>query len=340
MGIRCAFIGFGNVAREFVKILQTREADNPAERRQLKVTAIATANHGCATLPCEAAIAEVVRIAESGGNVTELPGAISRSSGFEVIETCNADVVFETSPLNATDGQPAIDHIRSALARRMHVITANKGPVAFAYRELNELAARYAVQFRFEGAVMDGAPVFNLVETCLPGTRVLGFEGVLNSTSNLVLTMMESGSSFDEALAEAKRRGIAEADPSYDIDGWDSALKAVALAVVLMNSQRKPAEVKRTGIRDLSADQLHTARASGQVFRPMVKAAAGLNGVDIIVRPELVPADSIFAAASGTSNVLLLKTDLMGELAVFEKDPGVRQTAYALLSDLLRIYPA
>src|SRR5262249_15342085 len=143
---------------------------------------------------------EAVRLVGGGGKLGELAGTTVHQDSFEMLERCNADVLFETSPLNPIDGQPAIGYIRAGLARRMHVITANKGPVAFAHRELRDLASRFGVAFRFESSVMDGAPVFNLVEDCLPGANVLGFVGVLNSTTNIILSSMESGLSFDEAL--------------------------------------------------------------------------------------------------------------------------------------------
>ena len=184
---------------------------------------------------------------------------------------------------------------------------------------------------------MDGTPVFNLVESCLPGARVLGFSGVLNSTTNLILTGMESGRSFQESLAEAQRRGIAEADADYDIDGWDAAVKAVALANVLMDSDSRPADVNREGIRGLKVEDLKPATAAGMAVRLVARGKRTASGVELSVAPESVPLASVLGSARGTSNVLVLETDLMGEIAIVETDPGVAQTAYALLSDMLSI---
>jgi homoserine dehydrogenase len=254
-----------------------------------------------------------------------------------VIENCSADILFETTPLNAVDGEPAIDYIRRAMIRRIHVVTANKGPIAFAYSDLKSLAAEQGVNFLFEGTVMDGTPVFNLAEYCLPGVRVLGFSGVLNSTTNLILTGMESGCSFEESLAEAQRRGIAEANADYDIDGWDAAMKAVALANVLMNAGLRPVDVDRKGIREITVADLNDAAASGMAVRLVARGERSGDAVKLGVNPERVPLSSPLGSVRGTSNVLLLETDLMGEIAIIENDPEVEQTAYALLSDMIRI---
>jgi len=185
---------------------------------------------------------------------------------------------------------------------------------------------------------MDGAPVFNLVELCLPGTRVLGFSGVLNSTTNLILTGMESGQSFEESLEEAQRLGIAETTAEYDIDGWDAAVKTVALANVLMCANAHPADVARQGIAGITVEDLKSASESGMTLRLTARASSSVGGVRLSVSPEKVSVTSLFGSARGTSNVLMLETDLMGELAIVENNPGIEQTAYALLSDLLSIH--
>jgi homoserine dehydrogenase len=187
---------------------------------------------------------------------------------------------------------------------------------------------------------MDGAPVFNMVESCLPAVEILGFEGVLNSTTNHILTEMETGRSFDESLADAQRLGIAEANADYDIDGWDAAVKAVALANVLMRADTRPARVDRQGIRGITHEQLKAAADEDCAIRLVARAYASTAGLKLNVAPETVPLSSPLGAAKGRTNVLILRTDLMGQLAMFEIDPGIEQTAYALLSDLLKIHEA
>jgi len=339
MELRLAFIGFGNVARSFARILTTRAGELFEEYGlRCKTTAIATGTHACVTSRDEIDLRDAVSCVERGNPLTNLPGCESAGDSLAVLNQCGADVVFETTPLDIDSGEPAITHIRTSLQRGIHVITANKGPIAFAYSELKSLAERHNVQFRFEGTVMDGTPIFNLVELCLPGARVLAFSGVLNSTTNLILTGMEAGQSFEESLAEARRRGIAEANADYDVDGWDAAVKAVALANVLMNAEARPADVKRSGIHDISFKDIEAAAASGKVIRLVARADRSANGVSLVARPELVTRASLFGSLAGTSNALVIKTDLMGEIAVVENDPGVEQTAYALLSDLIVVH--
>lgn len=335
---RIAFIGFGNVARAFARILSTRRARLAEEfDLTLRTTAIATARHGC-VLAENIDLDEAAAVVERGQQLTTLAGAVAVADVASVVAGCDADVVFETSPLNPLTGEPATSYIRGALARSLHTVTANKGPLAFAYRELSALAAEKNARFRFEGTVMDGAPVFNLVESCLPAAEILGFAGLLNSTTNIILNGMEAGVSFDEALAEARRRGIAEADADYDIDGWDAAVKAVALANVLMQADARPLEVTRRGIRGISAAELRDTLAEGNAIRLIARGERTRAGVRLSVGPEAVRLASPFGDAHGATNLLTLKTDLMGELTLIETDPGVEQTAYALLSDLLHIH--
>ena len=339
MEMRLGFIGFGNVARAFARMLgEQQSALELKYGLRWKTTAIATANHGCITSSAGIDLHEAVQHVERGGNLRELPEALASPDPLAVIDSCNADVLFETTPLNAIDGEPATTHIRKGLARGIHVVTANKGPIAFAYSELKSLAAENGARFRFEGTVMDGTPIFNLVEACLPGVRVLGFSGVLNSTTNLILTGMESGRSFEESLAEARLRGIAEANADYDIDGWDAAVKAVALANVLLNADARSICVAREGIRGVEPKDVEDAARRGMAIRLIARGKRTRDGVKLTVAPERVPVTSALGSVCGTSNVLAIETDLMGEIAIVEKDPGVEQTAYALLSDLATIY--
>lgn len=184
---------------------------------------------------------------------------------------------------------------------------------------------------------MDGVPIFNLVESALPGSRVLSFYGILNSTSNYILTEMEKGRRFDTALKKAQALGIAEADPSYDIDGWDAAAKTAVLANVLMGGNIRPSQVERLGIGAVTADDLREARRKGNVIRLIARASREGRKLEARVAPEHLPHDHPMANVTGTSSALAIRTDTMKELILTEIDPGVEQTAYALLSDLLTI---
>jgi homoserine dehydrogenase len=339
MELKLAFIGFGNVARSFARILCDRRSQL-AERYDLtfRTTAISTGNHGAVLARSGIDLDEAVAIVERNESLNDLRGATVCGDSFNVIQGCGADLLFETTPLDPIRGEPATSHVRNALSRGMDVITANKGPIAFAYRELRALGQKRGAMFRFEGAVMDGAPVFNLAEYCLPAAQVLGFHGVLNSTTNIILTGMESGRSFDESLDEAVRLGIAESNADYDIDGWDAAVKTVALANVLMNADARPSDVERRGIRGITKEDLKAAAREGRALRLVARAEASGGGARLSVAPESVGLDSPLGCVRGTSCALVIKTDLMGEIAIFESDPGLKQTAYALLSDMIRVH--
>jgi homoserine dehydrogenase len=245
-------------------------------------------------------------------------------------------VLVEVTPLDPRRGEPAITHVRLALDRGLHVVTANKGPVAFAWRRLRALAARRHRLFLHEGAVMDGVPVFNLVERCLPGARVLGFRGTLNTTSNHILSRLEAGDTFDAALREAQFRGIAEADAGNDIDGWDAALKGCALANALMGAAVSPGSVPRRGIRGVTCSRARGALRRGRRLRLVVRGSRQDGRVRVSVRPERLPLGDPLAGA-GPDAALILQTDVMGEFGVFERGMSLDQTAYALLSDLVTV---
>jgi homoserine dehydrogenase len=215
-------------------------------------------------------------------------------------------------------------------------VTANKGPVAFALRPLKALAARKKRLFLHEGAVMDGTPVFNLAERCLRGARIVSFRGTLNSTTNLVLSRMEEGLTASAAVKEAQRLGIAEADPRNDLEGWDAAVKGCAIANGLMGASVRPPQVRRRGIAGLTGLDARRAVRAGTRLRLVVRGVRQGRRVRVSVAPERIPFGDPLSG-SGPDAALVLETDLMGEIGVFERGATVDQTAYALLSDLLEI---
>ncbi len=253
----------------------------------------------------------------------------------EWLERAKADILFEVSSLDAQTGQPAIDHITAALEAGAHAISANKGPIVFAYRELMALAKEKGRQFLFESTVMDGVPIFSLFPLGLPLTELRSFSGVLNSTTNVVLTDIEKGRTFDEAIKRAQALGVAETDPSQDIDGWDSAIKVATLATVLMGVPTRIDQVQRTGIRELSEEKIRSVRAAGMRYKLVCRAERRGDGVDCRVGPELLLLSDPMAGLEGTSSALRFDLDVFG-LSLVEHNPGVEATGYGLLADFLR----
>jgi homoserine dehydrogenase len=332
-------VGFGNVGRRFARLLSERRdwlsLDYDLDCR---VVGVATRRHGAVFRPSGLDATTLAATIEAG---TAIPDA-SSEDGFGLIrQLAQTDavlrVVVETTTLDIEAGRPAIDHVRAALQAGCHVVTANKGPAAFAYEELSALAADRDRSFLFEGAVMDGVPVFNLVRETLPAVEITGFRGVINSTTNHILTALEDGENFDAALARMQAEGIAEADPSLDVDGWDAAAKTSALANVLMRARMTPQAVEREGIGPATTRLAMAAKARGTRVRLVASARQTPGGVVTSVRPVELPEGDLLAGLRGMANALILQTDLLGEIAICQLSGSLTQTAYALLSDLITI---
>jgi len=247
-----------------------------------------------------------------------------------------ADVMFEATSLSPRDGQPAIDHIRAALEAGVHAITANKGPIVYAYEELTSLAAAKGRSFLFESTVMDGVPIFALFRDNLPAIHLHGFHGILNSTTNVILSGMEEGLSFDESLAKAQHIGVAETDPSNDIEGWDAAVKVAALIRVLMGVPIRLEEIQREGISKLRGEAVRVARADGRPYKLVCRARRNGQGATASVGPEQVPLSDPLAWVAGTSSIVYFETDIFPGLAITENNPGLEATAYGMLADFVR----
>jgi homoserine dehydrogenase len=313
--VRLALIGYGNVGRAFARLLEAKRSTYP-----FKIGAVHTARHGTAY--------------KVNGEPEFGPAAASID---EFLDRADAEVMLELSALNPATGEPAISHIRAAFARGLHVVTANKGPIAHAYAALCEEARLAGVQFRFESTVMDGAPVFNMVHNNLPGVRITGFAGALNSTSKLVVAAMREGRTFEDGIREAQRLGIAEADASFDTDGWDSAAKGAALANVLLGAHITPLDVDRRGIGRLTPERVEELARKRKTVVLITRGKRSGDEVKVRVRAEVLDDTDVLAAVQGTSNIILFQTDLMGIVGTVSISPRVEQTAYGVFSDLVDI---
>ncbi len=334
---RLAFLGFGNVGRALGRLLLEKRATMRARYGvDFVVTGIATGHHGRVIAPQGLDLETALARAEAGGSLRDLGTQPEPPDGLAFVETVPADVLFENTPVNYENGEPAVSHIRRALERNMHVATANKGPVVHAYHDLTALAAQHGRRFFFESAVMDGMPIFSLFRETLPAAEVKAFRGILNSTTNLILTRMETHlETFDKAVAYAQRIGIAETDPSGDVDGWDAAIKVAALVTVLMGVPLKPQQVARQGIRRIALRDVQEAAAHGQRWKLVCEARRTGEGVEARVAPQLVDVGSPLYGVMGTSSIVTFETDVLGALSLREDDPGPHTTAYGLLADFL-----
>jgi homoserine dehydrogenase len=268
----------------------------------------------------------------------DLRSPVTSDSLQNWLTASRAAVLFENSSLDPHTGQPAIDHIRTALEMGVHAVTANKGPVVHAYHELRDLAAAQGKRFLFEATVMGGAPIFSLFREALPAANLRRFRGLLNSTTNLILTEMENGLSFDQAVKQAQELGIAETDPSFDVDGWDATVKVSALATVLMDVPLKPQAIQREGIRGLTQEVVRAARAQGHPFKLVCQAERKDDGrVVASVRPEQVPLSDPLASVNGPNSIITFEMDMLHGLTLSEQKPDAMTTAYGPLADFITL---
>jgi homoserine dehydrogenase len=336
--ITLCLVGFGNAAQAFCHLLlQKQHHLFEVYAVKIDVVAITTRSKGALFdymgIDLSSALEEV---ADHGIFSSDNP-QLSVLTTLDSIQQSHAHVLVELSTLSIEDGQPAIQHIEEALCQGMHVITANKGPIAWDFKRLKELADQYGKLLLHETVVMDGTPIFNLVKETLPGCSVIAFKGILNSTTNFILEEMETGKAYEDAVKEAQRRGFAEADPSLDVEGWDAAAKTSALLNVLMEGNVTPPEILREGIMKISPEDLKTAKRKSCKIKLLCEGWLENGQPRGRVYPSLVEKSDLFSTIDATSSILSVTTDLMGEICMVERHPEIEQTAYGIYSDLLTL---
>jgi len=332
---KLVLLGFGNVGQALVRLLLEKRSE--LEHRysiRFLVAAVATRTHGRALNPDGLDLGKALEIMESGNSLDELSPSPAPIDNRELIKASGADVMFENTPVSYKDGQPAISYIETALENNMHAVTANKGTVVHGCHHLQDLADDYGVKFFFESTVMDGVPIFSSFRQ-LPVVGLISIWGVLNSTTNLILSRLEAGDSFDEAVRYSQEIGIAETDPSGDIDGWDAAVKLAALITVLMDHPFTPDMVDRTGIRSITPEMIAKAKAEGKRYKLVAHAWKEGEKIKAKVSPELVSSNSILYNINETTAIVQFKSDVLGKLSFIEEDLGPRTTAYGLLADFI-----
>lgn len=336
--LRLGLLGFGNAGRAFSKILEDKRQEiRESMDCNIIVTGITTGSRGSLYnadgIDLKTAWSEL----EEKGHFDTASNEFSKITSMELVEKGDYDVIVEMTPLDIFTGQPATDHLRKAMERGKHAVTANKGPIAWYYNDLKKLAEKMDVQFYYETTVMDGTPIFNLKDETLRFCKVTEVNGILNTTTNYVLEELAKGKAYDEVIDEGKEIGFVEADPSMDIEGWDAAAKVTALLNVLMEAGITPRDVDRTGIENITIEDIKKASAQGKVIKLLCKGTLENGEVIASVKPTLVEQGSLMSVIEGTSSVVQITTDLMGKLTIIEHDPELVQTGYGIFSDVLRI---
>lgn len=345
MTMKIAIIGCGVVGQGLLKILRDKK-EHLKEHFGLEASVVAVSDmmkgsilvENGAGLDLDAFIQHLEEKTPIGEFQVE--GAIYGLDPIETIHQTSAEIIAEATFTDVKTGEPATTHVKEALKLKKHVVTTNKGPVALFVRELNSLARVNDVQFRYEGAVMSGTPIFNLMEFCLAGNDIREIKGILNGTTNFILTKMEEDDMpYEKALALAQEMGYAEADPTGDVEGFDALAKVLQLSNIILGGDLKETDVQREGITGITKKDIKKAAKKGKRYKLIGCTRKAPDGtITAYVKPELLPLSDPLAGVGGALNALTFRTDLSGDVTIQGPGAGQIETGFALLIDILAIH--
>ena len=329
--MRLILCGFGVVGQSLAKLLESRSEDLYA-RFGLKPRIVGVFDtKGSAAESAGLDLSRLIDVKKKYGTIKKYSSSKNNMSGVDLIKSLDADVLVETTASNYKDAEPGMTHITEAMKHGLHVISVNKGPLALAFPSLMELATYNQVLLRFSGTVGGGTPILDYAKNSLLGERIVSFEGILNGTTNYILTNMANGMSFKDALNDAKQKGYVEADESLDLDGLDAAAKLVILANWVMDLKVTMPDIKRTGIRNVSSDDIKNAVKKNCA----VKLIASCNK-ELIVSPREISLDDPLCV-NGTLNAISFTSEHSGTQTIIGRGAGGIETASSILRDLLDI---
>ena len=336
-----ALIGFGAVGQSLTEILHQKHA-MLQERYGLiaKLVAISGRSKGSIYDPEGLDVELLLKLFKETGTLESYPRGIKGLNSMETIIETNADIIAEVSITNIETGEPSLSYVRAALSMGKHVVTSNKGPAALAYQELQELATENNVQFRIESTVLSGTPAINFATENLAGHRITSVKGIINGTTNYILSKMEQGEPYEDVLRKAQRLGYAEADPTADVEGWDAVAKIMILGNAVLGGELESVDVQREGITGITMTDVETAKADGKRIKLIAEAYIEDNTVKAKVSPVWLPYSDPLANVNGTMNALTFMTDGLEEITVIGGGAGGLGTAHGLLSDILAIQRA
>jgi homoserine dehydrogenase len=340
--VRLSIIGFGVVGQGLAELLATKRAllEQQYGFHPLLVS-VANARHGFIYREDGLDIPTLLELAAAGRPLTEHPGITQWNNALEGLRATGGDVLAEVTGTNLRDAEPGISHIRTGLSQGMSVITANKGPGALAAKELFALAHKHGVQLRMEATVMAGTPVISTIHEGMAGARVRAIRGILNGTTNYILSAMATGRRYAEALAEAQKQGYAEADPTSDVEGYDAVAKTLTLASLIFGHSLRPDQVVRQGITAITKEQTHRALKEDK----RIKLVASLHAVsdfgeaplEARVEPVALPLSDPLARVDGVMNAITIQADTLDEVTIVGPGAGRLQTGQGLLADLIAV---
>ncbi len=343
MEVKIALIGCGTVGRGLLEILDNKRLQlKDAFDLEPKVVAISDLLKGSILVPDGIKIKQLLSLLDEGKRIDQYYGEGNTAeliNPLDMIEQCDAEIIAELTYTDIKTGEPATGYIKKALRSGKHVVTSNKGPAALYYKELSKLARKNNLFFRIEGTVMSGTPVFSLFECGLAGSEVLEIKGILNGTTNFILSKMETdGLDYAAALKLAQELGYAEADPTADVEGYDAVAKVVILSNVILGGNLKPDDVKREGITALTREMVVAAKQEGFRYKLIAQTRKSGKEIEARVSPQKLSLDDPLAGVMGAQNALTFDTDLLGKVTIQGAGAGKIETGYSILADILTIH--
>lgn len=335
--LRIVLVGFGSAGQGLARILARSQSWISAQHHtDLIIVGVATHSRGTVYNASGLDPATLLQHIQHNNSFSRHPDSIDWDT-VTLLERAEADALVEVSPTALQTAEPATQYIHKAFSRGWHVVTANKGPVACYYNALRHTADTSGLYLGIEGTVMSGTPALRMCWSSLSGGQIHELRGIVNGTTNYILTQMERGLSYSDALAEAQRLGYAEADPSGDVEGYDAAGKAVILANVLMGAELKLEDVQREGITGISAEMVGQAQQAGERWKLIAHVWREGQQVHAQVQPMRLALSHPLAGVGGATNALTASTEWLGDVTIIGPGAGSEATGFALLSDLLAI---
>lgn len=334
MHLNLGFVGFGTVGQGLLELLVEKQKEIPFE---WVVTGISDLLKGSIYDENGLNSENVLSTVKKTGKIDTYPAPVKGWNATEMIKKAKADIIVEVSYTDIETGEPAVTHVKDALNNGKHVVTSNKGPLAVSAKELMDLAKEKGLQLRYEGTVMSGTPSILLCERSLKLAGIREVRGILNGTTNYILTKMASGETFSSVLKEAQDLGYAEAKPDADVEGWDAVGKVIILANTVMGGNLKVSDVKRQGITHLTPEDVEKAKSEGLKWKLIASVKYVGNTLIASVRPEKLPSTDPLYSIDGVTNALSLKTDALGDITLVGPGAGRKETGFALLLDIVEI---
>jgi len=336
---RLILIGFGVVGQGLTEILINKKDFLQGKYGfEYEIVAVSDMLKGSIANPAGLDPKKLLALVKDGKKLDEYPQGTKGLDALATINQVDAEMMIEVSYTNVKTGEPATSHCKAAFNRGMHVVTSNKGPVSLFYNDLMKLAAKKNLIFGIEGTVMSGTPVLNTGMKSLAGCTITKISGILNGTTNYILTEMEKGKAYEEVLKKAQQLGYAEADPTGDVEGWDALAKVIILSNVLMGGNVKIADAEREGITKITLEDVQKAKAEGARWKLIGETSVQGGKIKAKVAPKKLPLSDPLASVMGATNALTFETDLMGKITVIGAGAGRTETGFSILTDLLAIH--